>query len=41
VLLEAHLNPENKDDIVVDYIVVQHTCIGDAQGKRSAAIFQD
>jgi hypothetical protein len=36
-LINTHLNPENKNEIIIDKVVLDHSCIGDAQSKRSIA----
>jgi hypothetical protein len=40
-LVNAYLNPENKNEIIIDKVVLDHSCIGDAQSKRSAASCQE
>jgi hypothetical protein len=35
--VNAHQNKENRDEIIVDKVVSEHTCIGDEQSKRDAA----
>src|SRR6266542_3674457 len=35
-----HLNKENENEIIVDKVVSAHTCIGDEQSKRGAALSQ-
>ncbi len=40
-LVNAHRNPENENKIIVDKVVLDHTCIGDAVSKFSAASCQE
>jgi hypothetical protein len=40
-LVNAHLNPENENEIIIDKVVSDHSCISDAQSKRSAASCQE
>ena len=40
-LVNAHRNPENENEIIVDKVVLDHTCIGDAASKFSAASCQE
>jgi hypothetical protein len=40
-LVNAHLNPENENEIIVDKVVSAHSCISDAQSKRGAATCQE
>jgi hypothetical protein len=40
-LVNAHRNPENKNKIIVNKVVLNHTCIGDAVSKFSAASCQE
>jgi hypothetical protein len=40
-LVNAHLNPENENEIIIDKVVSVHSCIGDAQSKRGAATCQE
>jgi hypothetical protein len=35
------LNLENKNEVIIDSIIAEHTCIGDRQAKRSAASCQE
>jgi hypothetical protein len=39
--VNAHLNNENKNEIVVDKVIPEHTCIGDSQAKYGAASCQE
>ena len=35
--VNAHMNKENENEIIVDKVVSEHTCIGDRQAKRGVA----
>jgi hypothetical protein len=39
--INAHLNKENENEIIVDKVISKHTCIGDPQGKFGAASCQE
>src|SRR6266487_1414948 len=39
--VNAHINKENENEIIVDKVVSEHTCIGDRQAKREAASCQE
>jgi hypothetical protein len=36
-LINTYLNPENKNEIIINKVVLDHSYIGDAQSKRSTA----
>ena len=40
-LVNAHRNPENENEIIVNKVVLDHTCIGDALSKFSTASCQE
>jgi hypothetical protein len=39
--VNAHINKENNNEIIVDKVISEHTCIGDQQAKRGAASCQE
>jgi hypothetical protein len=39
--VNAHLNKENKNEVIIDKVISEHTCIGDTQSKRGAASCQE
>jgi hypothetical protein len=39
--VNAYLNKEDENEVIVDSVVTLHTCIGDSQAKRSAASCQE
>jgi hypothetical protein len=39
--VNAHLNKENKNEVIVDKVTSKHTCIGNEQAKRGAASCQE
>lgn len=39
--VNAHRNPENNDEVIVDEVTTAHTCVGDAISKRGAANCQE
>jgi len=39
--ITAHLNKENENEVIVDKVVSEHTCIDDSQAKRGAATCQE
>jgi hypothetical protein len=40
-MVNAYLNRENENEVIINKVVLEHSCISDAQSKRGAASCQE